>query len=164
MAQWFLSQGRFFSSYPEVGDLVIFNFNTPSKIGDHIGIVDSKTMSGSTITKLITNEGNTGSGNDANGGAVMLRDRTKTLKNIVGYCRPKYADSKPIKRTVVKYGSKGADTYYMQSRLASKGYPVGKIDGQAGNNTISALKQFQYDNGLDTDGECGNITWSYLTK
>lgn len=162
MAQWFLNQGRFFSSYPQAGDLIIFNFNRPDKIGDHIGMVAECSMSGSKITKLITIEGNTGSGNDANGGQVQKRNRLGILGNVVGFCRPKYADGKPIRRTLVKYGSKGADVYYMQMRLSSKGYSIGAIDGQAGSKTITALKQFQADNGLVVDGECGNNTWSKL--
>lgn len=161
-AQWFLNQGRFFSSYPQAGDLIIFNFNRPDKIGDHIGIVAECSMSGSKITKLITIEGNTGSGSDANGGQVQKRNRLGILGNVVGFCRPKYADSKPICRTIVKMGSKGADVYYVQSKLASKGYSVGNIDGQAGTKTITALKQFQADNLLVTDGECGALTYGML--
>jgi hypothetical protein len=68
------------------GDVIFFNFSggTAAK---HVGVCES--FDGSTITTI---DGNTGSGNEANGGAVMRRKRNK--KYIVGAYRPKYESEK----------------------------------------------------------------------
>lgn len=69
-------------STPKPGDLVFFKFN--KKTIQHIGICVS-----STATTITTIDGNTGVGNEANGGAVMQRTRSKS--NVYGYARPAYA-------------------------------------------------------------------------
>ena len=75
--QWY-SDGK-------AGDLVLFDFNNKGKAG-HIGIVEKVNLDGS----YTTIEGNTGSGNDANGGAVMRR--TRYASSIRGFARPKYEE------------------------------------------------------------------------
>ncbi|WP_312281967.1 CHAP domain-containing protein [Oscillibacter sp.] len=64
------------------GDVVIYDFPGGSAT-DHTGIVESVTASG-----VIAIEGNTGAGNDANGGQVQRRTRSNSL--IVGAVRPAY--------------------------------------------------------------------------
>ena len=66
---------------PQPGDLVFFKFNKTSI--QHIGICVSATAS-----SITTIDGNTGIGNEANGGAVMMRTRAKS--NVYGYIRPAY--------------------------------------------------------------------------
>ena len=66
------------------GDVIFYNFHgkpTP----EHVGICESAGDS-----SIVTIEGNTGVGNDANGGAVMRR--TRPLGQIVGAYRPKYEE------------------------------------------------------------------------
>lgn len=67
------------------GDLLLFNFNDPNNttISSHCGIL--KNQNGSNL-KVI--EGNTGVGNDTNGGMVMIRDRT--ISQVVGAFRPMF--------------------------------------------------------------------------
>ena len=65
------------------GDIVLFDFNH-NKTSDHIGIVISVNKDG-TITTI---EGNTGSGNNTNGGQVQMRTRYKSQVNF--FVRPKY--------------------------------------------------------------------------
>lgn len=67
---------------PQPGDLVCFDFNN-NGAADHIGICES--FDGKYVTTI---DGNTGVGNEANGGAVMRRSRDK--KYIVGVIRPAY--------------------------------------------------------------------------
>lgn len=67
---------------PQPGDLVCFDFND-NGTADHIGICES--FDGRYVTTI---DGNTGVGNEANGGAVMRRRRDK--KYIVGVIRPAY--------------------------------------------------------------------------
>lgn len=64
------------------GDIAIYNFPGGGET-DHTGIVESVTASG--ITAI---EGNTGYGNDANGGEVLRRNRP--FSSIRGAVRPKY--------------------------------------------------------------------------
>lgn len=67
------------------GDIVFFDFSGKRKKTEHVGIVVG--VVGSTI---LTIEGNTGTGNDANGGAVMKRHRDVSL--ITCGIRPGYPD------------------------------------------------------------------------
>ena len=66
------------------GDIIFYNFHGKAT-AEHVGICES--AGGSSI---VTIEGNTGVGNDANGGAVMRR--TRSLGQIVGAYRPAYEE------------------------------------------------------------------------
>ena len=69
---------------PRPGDLVCFDFNG-NGTADHIGLCES--WDGKYVTTI---DGNTGVGNEANGGAVMRRKRAK--RYIVAVIRPKYEE------------------------------------------------------------------------
>ena len=77
------------------GDVVIYDFPGGAAT-DHTGIVESVTASG-----VIAIEGNTGSGNDANGGQVQRRTRSNSL--IVGAVRPAYDPEESEEDEVVTY-------------------------------------------------------------
>lgn len=62
----------------------------------------------------------------------------------------------------LKTGSKGDIVNYLQYKLLSRLYNPGTIDGIFGNNTTTAVKQFQKDNGLSVDGIVGPKTWAKL--
>ena len=66
------------------GDIIFFNFNG-RKNPAHVGICES--WDGQYITTI---DGNTGTGNEANGGAVLRRRRDKSF--IVGAYRPVYQE------------------------------------------------------------------------
>ena len=66
------------------GDIIFYNFHGKAT-AEHVGICES--AGGSSI---VTIEGNTGVGNDANGGAVMRR--TGSLGQIPGAYRPAYEE------------------------------------------------------------------------
>ena len=68
-------------SEPRTGDIVIFDFPGGAAT-DHTGIFES--ASGNAVTTI---DGNTGVGNDANGGAVMRRMRDG--KYVAAYIRPR---------------------------------------------------------------------------
>ena len=70
------------------GDVIFFNFTGKSNAA-HVGICES--FDGTYITTI---DGNTGTTNDANGGAVMRRRRSK--KYIVGAYRPAYKEDKIV--------------------------------------------------------------------
>ena len=66
------------------GDIIFFNFKG-KKNTEHVGICES--WDGEKITTI---DGNTGTGNEANGGAVLRRRRDKSF--IVGAYRPVYQE------------------------------------------------------------------------
>ena len=65
------------------GDVVLYDFSGKQKQPQHCGLLE-------TVQDefVVTIEGNTGVGNEANGGAVMRRKRETSL--VVGAVRPKY--------------------------------------------------------------------------
>lgn len=69
-------------------------------------------------------------------------------------------------KATVRYGSKGSDAKLVQQRLIDLKYLNGKADGEFGNQSVSALKAFQRNNGLVDDGVAGSGTnallFSYL--
>lgn len=67
------------------GDIVFFDFSGKRKKTEHCGIVTA--VDGGNV---LTVEGNTGTGNDANGGAVMRRTRRVGL--VTCAIRPGYPD------------------------------------------------------------------------
>ena len=50
----------------------------------------------------------------------------------------------------------------IQVALRNAGYDPGPADGRMGKNTRSAIRQFQKDNNLSSDGKVGRRTWSLL--
>lgn len=78
---WARKQGLLVKE-PRAGDLICFDFNGNGQ-ADHIGLCES--WDGTYITTI---DGNTGVGNEANGGAVMRRRRHKQY--IVAVIRPRY--------------------------------------------------------------------------
>lgn len=84
---WYRKQGRTVDkSALKPGDLVFFNFSGDS-VKEHVGICES--AGGGYVTTI---DGNTGSGSEANGGAVMRRRRA--LKYVAGAARPDYESAK----------------------------------------------------------------------
>ena len=79
------SPGQIVTGNYKPGDIVFFDFSGRRKKTEHCGIVVE--VNGNTMTTI---EGNTGTGNDANGGAVMRRVRSVGL--ITCAVRPGYPD------------------------------------------------------------------------
>lgn len=66
------------------------------------------------------------------------------------------------KSVLSNYGSSGQEVTNIQSKLYNWGYYNGGIDGIYGYETFSAVKSFQYKNGLTVDGVAGPETLSAL--
>lgn len=66
------------------------------------------------------------------------------------------------KKLTLRRGDRGQDVVYLQVRLASMGYGVGKIDGIFGVKTLEAVKALQIDNNLSVDGIVGPKTWAVV--
>ena len=50
----------------------------------------------------------------------------------------------------------------LQRALKNAGYYQGTVDGRVGSGTKQAIRNFQKDRGLNTDGVCGRQTWAQL--
>lgn len=60
--------------------------------------------------------------------------------------------SKPVLTRKLVQGWKGVDVKFLQTMLNEKNYNCGKVDGDFGNKTAIAVKNFQTDNGLKPTG------------
>ena len=63
----------------------------------------------------------------------------------------------------VNHGCKGGAVRRLQTWLYDLGYSV-SVDGEFGPITEAAVKQFQADYGLETDGDVGKLTWAKLAE
>jgi peptidoglycan hydrolase-like protein with peptidoglycan-binding domain len=61
----------------------------------------------------------------------------------------------------VKKGDKGDGVKQIQTALKAAGYKV-SVDGDFGNQTDAAVRQFQKKNNLTVDGVVGKVTWGKL--
>lgn len=65
---------------------------------------------------------------------------------------------------ILRFGSRGNDVKIVQSILSKIGYNPGPIDGIYGSMTLRAVRRFQADNGLISDGIVGPNTWGLLNR
>ena len=65
---------------------------------------------------------------------------------------------------ILKQGANGAKVQQLQEILKALNFDPGTIDGDFGNNTLKAVKQFQSQNGLDADGIVGKNTQNVLNN
>lgn len=79
---------------------------------------------------------------------------------------PKDGISPTTPLPTLKRGNKGEFVTLLQTKLANKGYDLGKygVDGDFGSATEAAVKQFQRDHGLTVDGIVGKNTWAALEQ
>lgn len=68
------------------------------------------------------------------------------------------------KRMTIHKGDDGEDVKTLQQVLIGLGYALPKYgaDGEYGAETVTAVKAFQCDHGLEADGICGPLTWAAL--
>ena len=107
------------------GDVIFFNFSGKSNAA-HVGICES--WDGRRITTI---DGNTGTGNEANGGAVMRRTRDK--KHIVGAYRPAYREDENMtyeqwKQYMTRYRQELADKPATMPDLLAEAKAMGLTD------------------------------------
>ena len=153
---------------PNPGDLIFFNWEAAATgdddtDADHVGIVES--VKNGIITVI---EGNYSE-------SVKRREIPVNHRYIRGYGVPKY-DKEPAKNTTknkggftmemrnLKMGCKGEDVRALQILLMGRGYSVGNsgADGDFGNDTASAVREYQRAKSLTVDGVAGKNTMGSL--
>ena len=172
MIELYKAKGRWMENdayVPSPGDIVMYDWQdtgSGDNTGwpDHVGFVVS--LNGTAMTII---EGNKGE-------AVAYRSLNVNGKYIRGYCLPDYA-SKATKATtlvsggertvkvnlpLLEYGSSGDSVEALQMLLNCNGYSCGTVDGDFGQKTTTAVKQFQRANGLTQDGIVGANTWTAI--
>ncbi|MDE7327695.1 MAG: peptidoglycan-binding protein [Lachnospiraceae bacterium] len=80
----------------------------------------------------------------------------------VGHDTMEMLYSETAKANIVSYGDKSEVVLACQERLKELGYLTTKPDGQYGNDTVAAVKQFQSRNDLVVDGFLGPTTMQVL--
>jgi peptidoglycan hydrolase-like protein with peptidoglycan-binding domain len=112
-------------------------------------------------------EGNTSTTSDDNGGKVMRR--TRNLSVVLGAYRPKYAAAPSpseggvsVTLPMLESGSEGASVRAVQILLNGYGCKCGAADGIFGKKTTAAVKKFQTEKGIESDGIVGRDTWTKL--
>src|SRR5690625_1038081 len=65
---------------------------------------------------------------------------------------------------VIQHGAVGEDVIELQARLKHIGFFTGDIDGVFGWRTYWALRNFQYEFGMEIDGMAGHKTKEMLEK
>ena len=83
-----------------------------------------------------------------------------------GSKEPAPTEQTPATRPTLRKGSRGDAVKEMQGKLLLLGYDLGSCgaDGIFGKKTLAAVKAFQRDSNLKTDGICGRLTWSALLE
>lgn len=74
------------------------------------------------------------------------------------------APTVPAPTTTLKPGDTGVQVKRLQRALAQLGYSVGKVDGDYGTSTKTAVEQFQTASNLTADGLFGPATRTALIK
>lgn len=152
---------------PQPGDILMYDWDDSGKGDnsnnpDHVGVVEK--ISGSTITVIEGNYSN----------AVKRRTQQVNGKYIRGYIVPKY-DAEPVEvekpaetcnveLRELENGCTGINVRALQILLTGYGYSCGAFgaDGDFGKATDGAVRKFQQENNLVSDGIVGENTWRKL--
>ncbi|HWI03638.1 MAG TPA: peptidoglycan-binding protein [Acidimicrobiales bacterium] len=159
----FEDAGRFHESGPQLGDLVIFDWEMDGD-GDHIGVFQEDLGDGTCLCR----EGNTSNN--------LLELKRRPYSLIAGFCRPPYGDNgaTPTEPTftgepgevppfpgLTQLGSSGEIVRQVQQRLADRGWNIA-VTGEFDAETDRIVRSFQTNKNLEVDGKVGPITWSTM--
>ena len=149
------------------GDVLLNHRNHTAMMVDKYNLVQASINELGTVTG-----GQTG---DQNGGEIAVR----SYYNFPWDCVLRYRENdgeeeeKAAEETVqlrglplLRRGSRGGAVRAAQYLLLCRGMTLPKYgaDGDYGQETEDAVKEFQRLKGLDADGECGSLTWAALTN
>ena len=166
--EWAKARGRWVTGDYREGDLLLYDWGADG-VPDHIGYCLS--FDG---VNAVAIEGNAAD-------QVMRLRRPKG--QILGAYRPDYGEDDEndgavdaggvaavgafdggLVLPVLMRGAKGHFVVILQRRLMALDYALPRwgADGDFGGETEAALRAMQFDRGLDTDGICGEQSWSEL--
>ena len=149
------------------GDVLLNHRNHTAMMVDKYNLVQAR------INELGTTTG--GQTGDQNGGEISVR----SYYNFPWDCVLRYrendgeAGEKAAEETVqlrglplLRRGRAGYGVLALQYLLLTRGLrlPLYGADGDYGQETEDAVKEFQRLKGLEADGECGSLTWGALTN
>lgn len=185
MIQWFIARGQWKGKTRDIriGYIVFFDWNPNDpndqvRPADHVGIVVEVYDWG-----FVTVEGNTGSNSGPSYTRVKKNEYSWSSQwgIIYGFASPAYDGGEITEKTeeipaktagksfectirTVRFGTEGRNVRAMQALLESYGCSVGSCgcDGEAGKDTVAAIKKFQKMKSIEADGICGPTTWGHL--
>lgn len=149
------------------GDVLLNHRNHTAMMVDKYNLVQARINELGTVTG-----GQTG---DQNGGEIAVRsyynypwDCVLRYRENEGEAGEKAAEEAVQLRglPLLRRGSRGDAVRAAQYLLLCRGMTLPKYgaDGDYGQETEDAVKEFQRLKGLEADGECGALTWAALTK
>ena len=154
-----------------VGDIIYYDWDFLDEPlpADHVGIVIE--VNGNSLKVIEGNKGDAESSQTA----VGIREIPKDYRYIFGIARPKYDSveaEKPVDKIIsvevrqLQRGMTGKDVEALQGILIAKGYSCGSYgsDGDFGDKTHDAVRNFQTDRKIEVDGICGQQTWKELLR
>lgn len=149
--QWFKKQRRF-NQTPRVGSIVYYGRNG----GTHVELVTE--VHDTYITTVGGNTSGSLDGRYFNGDGVYEKTVDRDSSRIYGYGHPDYDAEKKSPRLLRK-GVKGNDVKVWQRTLNKHGYEL-EVDGDFGDLTHTATRDFQRKNAIEDDGIVGPVTRS----
>lgn len=149
MRQYFISKGRY-GKTPKKGAVIFFEVTGKPGVANHTGIVKQVSSVVHTI------EGNTSSATGVvdNGGCVAQKSYAKDYAKILGYGYPDY-DTRPLRapKAPLHKGAEGDNVAQLQRCLNRVQSAELAVDGEYGNATANAVKQFKVNHSMkSTDG------------
>lgn len=169
LVSWAKANGRWKTSNPKPGDIVMFMWAGVSPKGRgnpavcHTGFLEAVNRDGS-ITTLEGNTSATVGGSQYNGNVMARRIRSGSV--IVGYISMDYDGSPATGGGGGVDQNEGYSSEWIRSQqrlLNVLGYGL-DADGELGPKTRAAVKDFQSKNGLDADGIPGPATSKKLVE
>lgn len=152
-SNYYKKANRWLSNSPVPGDQIFFKNTTRICHTGLVYKVDKRyvyTIEGNTSNKGIL---------IPNGGGVFKKKYMLTYASIAGYGKPKY----DVRASCI-VGDCNSDVLYLQKKLMSRGYMLPKYgaDGEFGEETLRAVKQFRHDNDLPASTICDAECWMAL--
>ena len=98
------------------------------------------------------------------GDILVTRTQGHTVVVLSNGSKAETTPAEETPRTILKRGMKGDDVRRLQQRLMELGYALPRYgaDGDYGSETVTAVKAFQLDRGLEADGIAGEATLAAL--
>ncbi|MDO4385995.1 MAG: peptidoglycan-binding domain-containing protein [Clostridia bacterium] len=98
------------------------------------------------------------------GDILVTRTQGHTVVVLSNGSKAEAAPAEEAPRTILRRGMKGEDVRALQQLLIKRGYALSKYgaDGEYGAETERAVRKFQTDHGLESDGEYGPLTRAVL--